>query len=202
MRCADLMTPAHRILPHLYLGNISAAHDLSTLQTWGVTHVVTCLGPCTLYHGEQLHYLPLHLADSAEQPIIHHFDAVHDWIEHAAEQQGKVLVHCAAGVSRSATLVTAYLMRREGLGAAEAMRRVQAQRTCANPNPGFRQQLLAYEADLKARKAAAASGSAGTAGATAAPESASGTGIVDAACDADACSAQDNGGAVATRVNV
>jgi hypothetical protein len=59
-------------------------------------------------------------------------------------------------VSRSATLVVAYLMRREGLRAAEALQRIQLQRSCANPNSGFREQLLKYEAELQARARARA----------------------------------------------
>jgi protein tyrosine phosphatase len=46
-----------------------------------------------------------------------------------------VLVHCAAGVSRSATAVLAYLMIHESMGWADGLAYVQKSRSCVNPHP-------------------------------------------------------------------
>jgi predicted protein tyrosine phosphatase len=127
------------------------------LQTLGVTHVVSCLGPSSAFHAERgVQYKVLELRDAPDQHMLPHFDAVYDWISAAAAGNGRVLVHCAAGVSRSATLVAAYLMRHGHCSAGEALRRVQELRSCANPNEGFRQQLLYYEEELQRRARAAA----------------------------------------------
>ncbi len=48
-------------------------------------------------------------------PIKQHFDEVCGFIRRAIEGKGRVLVHCAAGISRSSTLTLAYLMRGEGM---------------------------------------------------------------------------------------
>jgi dual specificity phosphatase 12 len=69
-------------------------------------------------------------------------------------QSGGVLVHCAAGVSRSATIVCAYLMMESNLCAKKgiikgnlqcnivvAVELLRAKRPCICPNQGFRQQL-------------------------------------------------------------
>lgn len=53
---------------------------------------------------------------------------------------GGVLVHCAAGRSRSATVVAAHLMQDEHLSAEEAIEDIR-QRWWICPNIGFRQQL-------------------------------------------------------------
>lgn len=53
---------------------------------------------------------------------------------------GRVLVHCAMGVSRSATLVLAFLMICENLTLVEAIQKVQAHRDIC-PNSGFLRQL-------------------------------------------------------------
>ncbi|MEQ2159606.1 Dual specificity protein phosphatase 22-B [Goodea atripinnis] len=55
------------------------------------------------------------------------------------------LVHCLAGVSRSVTLVVAYIMTLTGLGWQDALAAVKVVRPCANPNLGFQRQLQEFE---------------------------------------------------------
>lgn len=52
-----------------------------------------------------------------------------------------VLVHCAAGVSRSPTVAAAYLARRLGISGIEALRRLRAVYPDARPNPAFMRAL-------------------------------------------------------------
>lgn len=59
---------------------------------------------------------------------------------------GAVLVRCQAGVSRSVAVVTAYLMKTQGLGWEEAYAAVRAAKPDAEVNPGFQRQLKLYEA--------------------------------------------------------
>jgi hypothetical protein len=59
-----------------------------------------------------------------------------------------VLVHCGAGVSRSATLAMAYLMRAQRVSAAKARAQVAALRSCVCINDGFWRTLCALEAPL------------------------------------------------------
>ena len=56
-----------------------------------------------------------------------------------------MLVHCGAGVSRSASLCIAYLMRRFGWNAARARKHCQSRRSLVNPNDGFWRSLCAFE---------------------------------------------------------
>jgi predicted protein tyrosine phosphatase len=58
------------------------------------------------------------------------------------------LVHCYAGVSRSASVVIAYLMTRYALKAQDAYALVEQRRPCINPNPYFERELFAYEREL------------------------------------------------------
>lgn len=54
-------------------------------------------------------------------------------------------MHCLAGVSRSVTLVVAYVMTVTDLGWEDALHTVRAGRSCANPNLGFQRQLQEFE---------------------------------------------------------
>lgn len=62
-----------------------------------------------------------------------------------------MLVHCVAGVSRSATLVIAYLMKFEYMSLRQAFYHVKAVRPIIRPNPGFWRQLIEYEVKLFGR---------------------------------------------------
>jgi hypothetical protein len=68
---------------------------------------------------------------------------------YAAEGPGGVLVHCRVGMSRSATICIAYVMRHLGLPLEAAQRLVREGRPVTMPNPGFQEQLLRYEHHLR-----------------------------------------------------
>lgn len=77
-----------------------------------------------------------------------HFERVSAWINEAIEQQhGKVLVHCAAGVSRSASLVLAFLIRHRHMKYDDAFALLKKARSCVCPNFGFVRQLRKWERD-------------------------------------------------------
>nr|KAF6424798.1 dual specificity phosphatase 13 [Molossus molossus] len=61
---------------------------------------------------------------------------------------GRVLVHCAMGVSRSATVVLAFLMIYENMTLVQAIQKVQAHRDIC-PNSGFLRQLQVLDNRLR-----------------------------------------------------
>lgn len=61
------------------------------------------------------------------------------------EENGIVYVHCHAGVSRSSTLVLAYLMQEEDIPLQQALSLLRLKRPIVCPNPGFMRQLKEFE---------------------------------------------------------
>ena len=59
-----------------------------------------------------------------------------------------VLVHCHRGVSRSATVVIAYMMKCKNVGMIEAFNLVKLQRPVIDPNFGFLIQLQSFEEQM------------------------------------------------------
>lgn len=87
--------------------------------------------------------------DSPQSNIIKYFPQTFDFIESALRESEKnaVLVHCMAGISRSSTIVAAYLMKKHKWSADRALQEIRKVRPKAYPNTGFLQQLSIYEQD-------------------------------------------------------
>ena len=97
----------------------------------------------------KINQLVLEVDDNESEALSPYFIQAINFINEARAAGGKTLVHCFAGVSRSATVVVAYVMQTQQLGARDALAYVQKKRPCANPNYNFRNQLVRFEAHLK-----------------------------------------------------
>lgn len=95
------------------------------------------------FKGLEYHYIEVN--DSEQEDISQYFESATDFIH---RQKGAVLVHCAAGVSRSATICIAYLMRYGGFNYDQAYSICKIARPEICPNPGFVEQLKKYEITL------------------------------------------------------
>ncbi|KAI0749280.1 hypothetical protein C8Q80DRAFT_1269183 [Daedaleopsis nitida] len=87
-----------------------------------------------------------------------------EWIDRAREEGGKVLVHCRVGVSRSATVTIAYVMKHLGLPLVDAYLIVRSRRLSVliQPNMRLLYNLLGWEIKLareRAERALLSSGS-------------------------------------------
>lgn len=79
--------------------------------------------------------------DLPEFPIFKGFENAIDFIDKGRNSNGCVLVHCNAGISRSAAIVMAYLIKKEGMSVNEAFSFLRSKRPATCPNPGFMIQL-------------------------------------------------------------
>lgn len=129
---------------NLYLGNLPAVYDFTALSTYKITSILTIDTVGLLEHFfKGMHLMFIKLSDTPKENILAHFNDSYEFIDNGV-QNGCVLVHCFQGVSRSATLVIAYIMRKYQLSFAEAYKRVKRKRKLVHPNPGFVSQLKLY----------------------------------------------------------
>ncbi|XP_025043943.1 dual specificity protein phosphatase 15 isoform X1 [Pelodiscus sinensis] len=129
-----------QVLPGLYLGNFIDAKDVEQLSRNKITHIISIHeSPQPLL--QEITYLLIPLQDTPEANIKKHFKACIRFIHCCRLHGGNCLVHCLAGISRSTTLVIAYVMAVTELSWQEVLQAVRAVRPIANPNPGFKQQL-------------------------------------------------------------
>ncbi|XP_029030695.1 dual specificity protein phosphatase 19-like isoform X1 [Betta splendens] len=133
------------VRPFLLLASQDAAHDIDTLQRYKVSHVLNVAFGVTNLFSDQLVYKTLQILDLPDTDITSYVEECSTFIDRAREQDGVVLVHCNAGVSRSSSVVIGYLMLREGLPFDAAYSQVKQARPSIRPNPGFYQQLQSYK---------------------------------------------------------
>lgn len=136
----------NRIEANLYLGSLSAARDIATITKFNITHILTidsCPLPRKILDLKHLTTKYVQLSDQPHEDLLSHLDDTYNFISEGLVQ-GAVLVHCYFGVSRSATLVIAFTMKKYQLTFIEALNRVKAQRSQVHPNQGFANQLILY----------------------------------------------------------
>ena len=97
-----------KITEKIYLGDYTAATEIQKLKDTGITKVLTVMdyegGP--KYNSDEFTHKRFKVMDDEHQNIIQYFGECLKII--LGEE--KILVHCMAGASRSATIVIAYLM--------------------------------------------------------------------------------------------
>ncbi|XP_061097026.1 dual specificity protein phosphatase 10 isoform X2 [Conger conger] len=138
------------ILPLLFLGNERDAQDLELLQRLNIGFVLNVTTHLPLFHYDcgLLSYKRLPATDSNKQNLRQYFEEAFEFIEEAHRAGQGLLIHCQAGVSRSATIVIAYLMKHTWMTMTDAYKFVKTRRPIISPNLNFMGQLLEFEEDL------------------------------------------------------
>ncbi|KAG5186721.1 protein-tyrosine phosphatase-like protein, partial [Tribonema minus] len=119
------------VLRHL---NIKRIIDASTLddirEQWA-------------YSG--IRYMTIDIEDDPDDNVAQYFPAAIAFISEGLEAGEGVLVHCMAGASRSASIVMAFIMQREGWPIERGYDYVYGNRNQVYVNLGFRRQLADWE---------------------------------------------------------
>ncbi|CAB3989828.1 dual specificity phosphatase 14-like [Paramuricea clavata] len=135
------------ITDYLYLGGIAGVKKDFLLEN-GINLIINATMEMPDYDSHGIEKFRIKIGDMPGAKIDEHFDKVSDLIEGRRQQNQKVFVHCVAGISRSSTLVLAYLMKYQNLSLVEAHYLVKSKRKMIRPNNGFWTQLIEYEKKL------------------------------------------------------
>lgn len=141
------------VLPgKLYITNWRGAADVGEVSRRGITHVAAVGAEFVddVDPAGSLTYWTKDIVDDEDEaekmiPILHEGT---DFIHAALTSGGVVLVHCAAGASRSATIVLAYLLIHAGYTLFNAFDLLHSRRRATWPNDGFMASLISLEQEL------------------------------------------------------
>lgn len=142
-----------QILSYLYLGGKVDAKAKEVLQKLKIKYILNCTPQRTVdpengcpnfYEKERSFiYKRIPIFDNQGEDILAHMETAFKFIEEG-KHYGNVLVHCHKGVSRSASFVIGYLMKKNEFTLEEALAHVQMIRPIVQPNSSFLSQLEKY----------------------------------------------------------
>ncbi|KAF8889666.1 hypothetical protein BD779DRAFT_325060 [Infundibulicybe gibba] len=150
-----------QVIPGLWIGDLPSALDVATLKKNHIYSILSAMrGRITINETFMRHQILLD--DTEDEDILVHLSPSIHFIQAELDKGRGVLVHCQAGVSRSAAIVAAYLMYSKGITAEAALEMIRKARPYIEyvstthddaspsrklrPNEGFMQQLEIFHA--------------------------------------------------------
>jgi len=141
-------------LPHdildgrLFLGSFNQSEQYELVSHLKITHILNITFECGNCHEDKgVKYLKISILDEPDKNIHEFFRMAYDFINEAMSEDSnnKVLIHCALGKSRSATITIMYLMKKFSWSYEKAFDFVKRKREIIDPNDGFVQRLQEFE---------------------------------------------------------
>ncbi len=133
--------PGHE---YLFIGSLGSAYNLPGLKDHNITHILCLSDVVKSKFPAEFVYKRVPMKDVCDFNLLDCIDECFAFIEEGRKSrgdQGKVLVHCYQGKSRSVAIILAYLMRFHRMNIDEALSLVRDARPMACPNSGFMNML-------------------------------------------------------------
>lgn len=125
----------------LYLGAQDAV-NVNNVVELNLTHILSVgIQVATVHIEPKLTVKFVSCLDLPDTKLHNIIEQCNEFIELCRQKNGRILVHCNAGVSRSASVVIGYLVTMGGFKLADAIQCVKSKRECIRPNDGFMRQL-------------------------------------------------------------
>ena len=145
----------NKVRPNLWIGSLQGTSGVLKSKPSFFAHAVSCIEICPEL-GQGISQLHISVGDVPGASLVEHFSQTSTFIHQALKNDERVIVHCEMGISRSAALVAAYLIKHEDMDVKQALRTVYSARPKAQVNPWFLKNLrqwCQYQAqDLQAKE--------------------------------------------------
>ena len=137
--------PSAVLEDQLYLGGADQAGSAQVLQDLMITHILNITEESFIHVDNSLKCMNISVLDDYEADLLNELPKAIIFINKALKEGGRLLVHCKLGVSRSSTVVLAYLMYSRHWTLMDALGFLRKRRPIIQPNSHFMEQLQQYE---------------------------------------------------------
>jgi protein-tyrosine phosphatase len=135
-----------QILPGIYLGNYINANNLEEIRRLRINYILNCASDIKINNlPTDLKYCHLDMIDSPQLNIFQYFGKAFAFIESARKNNCNILIHCKLGISRSTSILIAYMIKHYGYSVKKSLDLIKSKRKQVNPNNGFINQLYSFE---------------------------------------------------------
>lgn len=137
----------NEIEEHVYLGDKNAAHSMDFLVNYNIKRVLTLRQFAIKMNlrKKDIVYKHIEICDNGLEDILSSFDDCFKFINDGQKNGENVLIHCHLGISRSSSVVIAFMMKKYSHSRDMSLQSVRLKRVCSQPNTGFNQQLLLWQ---------------------------------------------------------
>ncbi|TGM61261.1 dual specificity protein phosphatase family protein [Leptospira vanthielii] len=128
------------VIEGLFISGLQASLNKNELRKIGITHILSLGSFLDDPHKGEFNHKSFRILDNKSELLSGILPECIEFIQEG-RKNGKVLVHCLSGVSRSAAIVTAYLTKVNGMSVDDSMQFLKTKRKVVNINEGFKEQL-------------------------------------------------------------
>jgi hypothetical protein len=145
------MNPSDRNGPHnmweglIFLSDGTVPRNIGLLESMHFETVIDLSGGQTYNIPKKCKYVRYEIDDTCSADIIPVVGEASEIIDGCVQNQQRILVHCAMGASRSATVVIFWLMTRQHMSLRVALNHCKRKRHAVRPNNGFFLKLREFE---------------------------------------------------------
>lgn len=144
------MEKIYKITDNLYIGSYRAAKKLKRLRKEGITAIVNLMEKEKYNPSPEFNYLFKGIKDKTYIKPEDLREILRFIEKNAAE--GKVLVHCASGISRSGAIAVARLLMENPHWTWEEARKFVRKTTTISPHPNIRKSILDFLESLEGKR--------------------------------------------------
>jgi len=146
----DMIKVEHGHSGEIFIGNFKGACSMELCRKNNIAAVMN-LSTKILKKHSGITYYAFPVNDLPREDIVRLFNMTSNIIEGHLQARENVLVNCNMGVSRSTTIVLAYIIKKTTMELDNALALCRSFRPCCNPNHGFIKQLQRYHRQIQER---------------------------------------------------
>lgn len=148
---SNVLNEPDEVIPGLFLSGVDCVNE-DILKKYNIQTVLSIMSNPPELDESKYKHMKIKILDSPRVNISDYFETTHEFINDSLKEKKNILVHCHAGISRSATIVISYIMNIQLITADIAFKIVKNKREIINPNIGFCYNLRQYEDIIVAKK--------------------------------------------------